>query len=578
MQLPTRSLSAVFASLICACSTTPTTASVEQAATVALTTDASSYDAADTITVTFDGLPGDPTDWIAIAPVGTDDGAYVVRTYTDGSTAGSVMFDASMPPGIYVARAYPMDTMVREGESAAFEVSLDGVSLTTDKAVYATSDNVLVTYGGFTTDPTNWITLVPDGSPIDAFDEWHYTTGEASGQMTFGPRAEGLYEVRAYFHGSITLVARVDITIGNPGGATLVSSQAAYPTGAQVSIQYANLPGNATDWIGIYPTGADDFGYIAWTYTNGTAAGTAVFSGLPNGTYEGRVFEAGGLNRLATTAPFTVGGASVSTTSPVYPGTPIEVSYAGLTADPTNWITIVPAGSPPASFNEWHYTNGTASGTMQFGGLALGSYEIRAYYANGIELAASAAFDVVAAPSGTVSTNQTTYTSTDSITVLYDGAPGNANDWVGISVAGSSAVSYVAWTYINGEVTGSRTFGALPPGNYEARLYLDNSATIVDISTFTVLGGSVSATAATYTVGQPVTIQFAGLPGHPLDWVGIYAPGGADDAFIAWQYAGGQAGTVTFTGLPAGTYEARTYLNDSYTLAARSASTFTISP
>jgi hypothetical protein len=163
----------------------------------------------------------------------------------------------------------------------------------------------------------------------------------------------------------------------------------------------------------------------------------------------------------------------------------------------------------------------------------------------------------------------------DSITVLFDRAPGNAADWIGISPVGADAETYVAWTYTEGEITGSRTFAALPAGQYEARLYLDGTATILATATFTVSAGAVSTNQASYQVGDVVTVDYSGLSGDASDWIGISVPGSAMDEYVAWVYAAGAQGSAQFADLPAGTYEARAFLKGT-TQRIASSTTFTV--
>lgn len=451
--------------------------------TVTVTTDATSYTRSGLVTVNYDGLPGDPTDWIGIARDGADDEAYVTWHYTDGSATGSVTFAGDFTDfggfGSYVARAYPTGGIVRSGESTAFTM----LGVTSDRASYLPNQSIVVSYVGFTADPTDWITIVAAGSAPEAFGEWHYTTGNADGQMTFQGLPSGSYEVRAFFANNATLVTSIPITV-SMSATSLTSNKSLYGAGESVQINYAQLGGNATDWVGIYVPGTNDVAYIDWSYTTGTSSGTTSFANLPQGTYVARVFDKGTLLRLAETLPFTISSGASLTTQIGLTGT-ITVNYDGMTLDATDWITIVPASAPAATFNEWHYTTGAATGSMDFQPLPPGNYEARAYLANGVELAASASFSI-AAPAVTVSTDKATYTTVENVTVQFSNAPGNLYDWVGVAPVGSPVGGYVYWDYLQGETSGTRTFPSLPAGDYEARVYYNNGVTLIGSSTFTV--------------------------------------------------------------------------------------------
>lgn len=58
--------------------------------------------------------------------------------------------------------------------------------------------------------------------------------------------------------------------------------------------------------------------------------------------------------------------ASLSTKSKYAPSEAIIVNYFGFPGTASDWITIVPAGTPDNQYKEWHYTNGQPNGTMSF--------------------------------------------------------------------------------------------------------------------------------------------------------------------------------------------------------------------
>jgi hypothetical protein len=114
------------------------------------------------------------------------------------------------------------------------------------------------------------------------------------------------------------------------------------------------------------------------------------------------------------------------------------------------------------------------------------------------------------------------------------------------------------------------------------RLYLNDSFVVADRATFSVTApmgppaADVTTTQASYTVGQTVVVNYTSLPG-PTDWIGIAVAGSPDTSYVKYMYTGGVAdGQVQFTGLPAGSYEARAYKNDSFVVADRT--TFDVTP
>jgi hypothetical protein len=75
-----------------------------------------------------------------------------------------------------------------------------------------------------------------------------------------------------------------------------------------------------------------------------------------------------------------------------------------------------------------------------------------------------------------------------------------------------------------------------------------------------------------------VVINYSNFTSTSSDWIAIATPASADTAYTAFQYTGGHlSGSLTFSGLANGTYEARGYFNNNYTRMATSM-TFTVGP
>lgn len=65
-----------------------------------------------------------------------------------------------------------------------------------------------------------------------------------------------------------------------------------------------------------------------------------------------------------------------------------------------------------------------------------------------------------------------------------------------------------------------------------------------------------------YAPDQAITVTVRGMPGNATDWVTLIGADAPDDQYGVWFYTSGRKeGTLQFPGLPAGTYEARVFLN-----------------
>jgi hypothetical protein len=158
-------------------------------------------------------------------------------------------------------------------------------------------------------------------------------------------------------------------------------------------------------------------------------------------------------------------------------------------------------------------------------------------------------------------------------TIKFSGMPGGSGDWIGIARPGAADKAHLEYLYTGGATSGVVTFSDLEPGRYEARAYFDNSYVRQASAAFSV-GGSratVTVSAKRYAAGSPVAVRFAGMPGNSMDWIGISVPGSDERSYVTYQNTDGAvAGTLTFTDLPAGKYEARAYFKGGYLRLATS--------
>lgn len=100
--------------------------------------------------------------------------------------------------------------------------------------------------------------------------------------------------------------AAVDDNSNNP---FVETSKAVFKKGELITVKFRNLPGYATDWIGIYGSKAYHANeYIEWKYTNGLKEGTITFQspGYGAGEYMLRVYENNGYKLLAQSIVFKV--------------------------------------------------------------------------------------------------------------------------------------------------------------------------------------------------------------------------------------------------------------------------------
>ncbi len=89
-------------------------------------------------------------------------------------------------------------------------------AIKTQKARYASSERITVTWSGFPGNENDWITLIPAKEADTSYGQWFYTQEEEEGSHTFDKVAAGDYEIRAYFDwpaGGYTVQGRLKISV-----------------------------------------------------------------------------------------------------------------------------------------------------------------------------------------------------------------------------------------------------------------------------------------------------------------------------------------------------------------------------
>jgi len=177
------------------------------------------------------------------------------------------------------------------------------------------------------------------------------------------------------------------------------------------------------------------------------------------------------------------------------------------------------------------------------------------------------------------------------VTVSVFNGPAARTDWVGLFTPGAADRSYLDWKYLNGSRTApasgltEATFAFTMPaaaGTFELRFYASDAYTRLATSPplIVTLVTSLAASPSTGVPGQPATVTVSGGPANRMDWVGLFAAGAADTAYLDWKYlngfrtapgAGLANATITFA-LPgtAGTYEFRLFDDNGFNRRATS--------
>jgi len=333
-------------------------------ATVTVQTSKDIYTPQENIKVTLAGMLGNTEDWVGIYPVdSTNDWENVVQwNFTGGIIDGNVTIN-HVPVGNYEVRAFFENSFTLQA-SYPFLVEGDAldVNISTTKSSYLPTEDVVVNFSHMLGDSEDWIGIYPEGnsSNWENVVAWNFTNGVVDGNMTFSDLAEGNYSVRAFFQNSFNLEANSSFVVkseeNNTTDVNLTLNKSVYAQNELIYINYDNMQGNNTDWIGIYPAGASyEFeNVIDSKYLYGNVSGEIALGGFPQGeplhgytpmpglaagNYEIRAFFNNTL-QSEKTVPFTV------TQQPVI-STMYEDANGSISA---NWIHVS-GPYPPVYYN-----------------------------------------------------------------------------------------------------------------------------------------------------------------------------------------------------------------------------------
>jgi hypothetical protein len=525
----------------------------------------------------------------------------------------------------------------------AGQIALNG-GTTPVSAVTQSTVNTTVNVTG-TNRPGDWVGLFAVGAGVGQQLDWRYLNGSqtrpatavSNATISFPVPAPGAYEFRLFTNDTWVLVATsatltstapatpaAQITVNGSAPPTAVSAGAGSMLTTNVAMSGSTYAG---DWVGLFPVGGTLGQYIEWKYLNGTqtrpATGTSNatlgFTMPGPGNYELRLFSNDSGTLVATSSTLTstqsatlaVNGVNAPATATVAAGATFTVAVSGGTApSPTDWVALYPVGGTAGQWIQWKYMNGTQSApgagignatlsfTMPSGG---GPYQVRLYSNNTVTLLATSA-NITLGQSAAVSVNGVTPPTpvvAAGGAVLTAGVsiqgPTFSGDWVGLFPVGGSTGQWIDWKYMNGmrtqpgaSTTAATLTFAMPtvPGNYELRVYSNNTGTLLGTSTTLTPSQTAALTVNGTTAGSITTPTASALsinvsisgPTYAGDFAALYAVGAANSQFLEWKYMNGTttrpaSGTanasLTFTTpLAAGSYEIRLFSNDTFALIA----------
>lgn len=198
----------------------------------------------------------------------------------------------------------------------------------------------------------DYVTIVPAGTTAWTDESYFYTTAGSPGTLV-APTDAGAF-VLWYVSGSdSSVLARVAIAVTPFDGSFAAPASVVAGTAFQVGWKGPNGP---QDYVTIVRKGTKNWTNESFFYTHGGNPGQLV-APLKAGAYQ-LWYVAGAKAKVKERQAITVTPYKVTLEAPdtVAPGAPFQVTWTGPNG-PSDYVTIVPAGSKPGTYTSYAYTS-----------------------------------------------------------------------------------------------------------------------------------------------------------------------------------------------------------------------------
>lgn len=273
------------------------------------------------------------------------------------------------------------------------------------------------------------------------------------------------------------------------GITTLITDKKSYELTDSVKVTYANGPGQAKDWIGIFKAGTTPSAgtVIQRIYASGSN-GSVLFKNIATaGQYYIAFFTNDTYTELTPRVPVYIGSIPVVTTTKTKytVGETVTVNYTHAPKLTKDWVGIYKVGTVLSGIdpNNWDYVTGV-SGQLNVPNLTKGYYFASYFLEDGfMEAGDRAYFTIEESTTDTITNlalNKLVYKLGEAIAATWTDAPGLAKDELIIYSSGSTpgTSTPVSTLYTNGVANGTTTFSNsnLPKtaGNYFISLYTND--------------------------------------------------------------------------------------------------------
>ena len=359
--------------------------------------------------------------------------------------------------------------------------------------------------------------------------------------------------------------------------------QISYELSDTINASYANGPGIATDWIGIYAI-EDQPGNVSsttWSYVNGTS-GVLDFQLTQPGQYFSAFFTNDGYTEIAPRVYFYAGPIPVVTTdTSIYAlSDTVHVYVENAPGFTNDWVGVYKVGQTPGNTASisWQYTNGESIDSLDFIGLPKGYYFANYFLQDEFQEAGERVYFQVGDSITQLFIDNSIYNLGEYITATWLDGPGITKDWLGIfnALDNPQTDPLISYTYFDGLPAGTKVLQdtALPtsPGNYFISLFTNDSYTEVSNRCyFTVVDTTIVALPKDVDGNSPVKIYPNPSSGnaiiecvYPIEKLEVMNSAG--QVVFKTRNVNDQHFTLLNQQLPPGVYFIRIYTRMTYTL------------
>lgn len=246
----------------------------------------------ETVDVAWSGAPAGAKDWVGIYRAGETPGGPASTKWQYAPTASGTASFTGLSKGYYFVTFMLNDKYFEISDRVGFSVGDPAATASMPSVTIPPSADFTVSFSGGPATPKDYIGIFKKGETpgVDVLTDYLYVGGKGAGSVQFTTDLpEGEYFLSLYINDSYTEVSnRVAFKVGAPASTdpTLKSDKASYREGFPVTVSWANTPGGAKDWIGVYRVGMTPGPNpsLTWTYAP-SKSGSTTFTGLAKGNY-----------------------------------------------------------------------------------------------------------------------------------------------------------------------------------------------------------------------------------------------------------------------------------------------------